>query len=377
MSFTITSKEISRSDFNTWISNPNPLSKNRLDIMIKGEPCTSLNGRHAYARFDSTYISFYPAEKAFFCPVPGIFRLPNDDLLSFSDSAQYTLFSIKALETEDIATPLAQYFKIANIEAPNTHTTVPKNDTWRFKFWTLTCCGLGCFSKKANCTSIIVNALPIIGITTDLNRKPTWRRMAQDIVSILGLVYLTLQTVRHAQTDNDVDVIAPIGLSLAGLWVATYLFMIYPHAFNQSCTVRNHKTVLHDNERKFKHYFSLSSDLLKRETNNSFVIFLITISSCILDMILDLSVNGKLVIIPSQGVTLSGLRLSAWVAISLSMLRMMMVVRTCSFDIQNGPQNPIMLKKLLNRVAQPELSLQGSNELNTSELRLSNPQSLA
>ena len=67
MPFTITSEaDISREYFNGWASKPEPIPKNCLDIVIKGKPYTSLNGRHVYARFDSTYISFYP-EKQTIC----------------------------------------------------------------------------------------------------------------------------------------------------------------------------------------------------------------------------------------------------------------------------------------------------------------------
>ena len=50
------------------------------------------------------------------------------------------------------------------------------------------------------------------------------------------------------------------------------------------------------------------------------------------------------------------MRLSAVIALLLGIPRLVAVFGTCCFDIQNGPQNPVMLRELLNRAAIPAVS---------------------
>lgn len=379
MPFTITTEDrLSREAFNAWASNPAPLSDNAFDIMIKGESFSSLNRRHVYARFGNTYVSFYPdvEQRAIICPVPGRFLSYVDDVSrqdteerccpsldrfrstpqgseDTANKTRYTLFTIKAPDQTNIARSLAQYFDIQEDVEVGNSITVPNKETWRFKFWTLTCCGLGCFAKKANCTSILINALPAIGLTTDLNRIPTWRRMAQDLVSILGALYLTSQSVQYAQTDDPADVMAPIGLSFATIQTLLCLLLTFQCFAKTSC-VTSEKAALHDNERKWwAHRFSFMSryDLLQRQTNNSMMLMINTLFFSILDMIINAGVHGSVTIIPPEGVDIGVIRLTEVIALLLGIPRLIAVFGTCCFDIQNGPQNPVMLRELLNRVA--------------------------
>lgn len=400
MPFTITTEDrLSREAFNAWASNPTPLPNNRFDIMIKGESFSSLNRRHVYARFGNTYISFYPdvEQRAIICPVPGRFLTHEDDV-SIQDTnerccpsldrfrstpydaedttnrTRYTLFTIKAPDQTNIAKSLAQYFDIQeDIEMGNS-ITIPDKETWRFKFWTLTCCGLGCFAKKANCTSILINALPSIGLTTDLNRIPTWRRMTQDLMSILLTLYLTSQSVQYAQTDDPADVMAPIGLSFTIIQSLLCLLLSF-QCFAKTPCVTSEKVALHDDERKWwTHRFSFISryDLLQRQTNNSMMIMLNTVFFSILDIIINLGVHGSVTIIPDEGVDIGAMRLTGIIGLLLGIPRLIAVFGSCCFDIQNGPQNPVMLRKLLDRVAVPQNNTEEAESPDAALQALSN-----
>lgn len=384
MTYTVTYRDLDRSDFNRWRTSPsrtvnnnqliNTVPEGTIEIMITGpEGWCNYERRHTTMRYNNKYISFYPIQKNL-CLSPGSFHSPGDD---GNLQPPFIHFTIRSEDNDiNITNTLNTFFSIEPEDEDQNSTAwqIPdiSKDNWQFKCCILVICGIGCCIRKANCTSIVVNALSRIGLTTDLNVNPSVYRTAQDTVTILSLLYLITQTIKYAVSDDNIDMVAPVIGGVELLAFSVYLFMVYcqPHVDRNT---NNPLEIPSDRERNencnaiFKYCCTFQSDLQKF-TNASRALMLMTVSLVILDISIDVAFGRRPDIIPSNkdGILISDVRLTAIFMIGIFATRVSLLTKALFTDFQNGPQNPIELAYLLKRVAAKEIDLengQGQNPI--------------
>ena len=394
MTYTITHEKLDQNQFLNWLHKPprysstepfgtqrliDTLPDGRIEIMIIGRSgWDTIYHRHVIMRYKYTHISFYPSdsqESRFICTIHGEFKPTSFAEWINDPDPSYRIFRLdNAYTAADARTPaqittrLNEYFGLTNAPPTlNASGSVYQNFEWKipdanrgkwnFKFFILTVCGIGCLVKKANCTSIVVDALRIAGLTTDLNARPSMWRALQDSISIFCLIYLIAHTIKYSVTNQEHDIAATIVASFEFLTFILYTVIVYcqpkqPVNQKQALPIPSDDGRVENFGAFWRYCCSFRHDVL-RYTNASRLLMIMSLIFVILDILIDLANGQKIEIIPSRrdGIVLSNIRLTTVIAIVLFTTRFLLLFKAAFTDIQNGPQNPMELSHLLRRVA--------------------------
>ena len=371
MTFSVTVTNYSPADsqvqLTNWLSKParrdnnDTLDANTVEIMIHGKwQCFTYDNRHAIMRYGHTHISFFPESRA--CLAPGIFKTPDEDLrIGIEPHAK--LFRITFQQDQNapinINETLNNYFGHDNLAEGRPGIvawTIPdiKARGWFFKCIILTCCGTGCFIEKANCTSIIVNALSRIGITTDLCKGPSIERTIYDTITCFGIWYLCLETLEFYLYDDDDNLVIPIA---SGIEVA--VFMLYLFIVNIKTNIENDPiNSPTDNERNrncnsiWRFACSFQNDL-QLYTNASRLLMILTSAMVLLDVLSNaiFGTGNDIITHKEDSIMVGNIRLTDLFLITLFSCRLGVFAKTLVTNCGSGPQNPFELSQVLERVA--------------------------